>query len=275
MIDNYDEFTICTWFTFIVHEVLYFGFALPWFVIDSVPFLRRYKIQPDKPFTWSLRWQCLRTVLTSHVLVQLPMMMLFHAVVKQFGFSLALPLPSWKTLAWQILAFYIIEDFYFYNIHRLLHHRRLYKHVHKVHHDFTSPFPVTAEYCHPVETVFLGLGTILGPLFFARHLFTVWMWLVFRLYETVEDHMGYDLPFNPTNLIPFWAGAVHHDYHHKVFDCNYASVFTFWDWFFGTDKPFQEHQKQLAKDHKLSSLYPASFRTGLVSDLPHEQKKAK
>lgn len=50
----------------------------------------------------------------------------------------------------------------------------------------------------------LGLGTMLGPALFARHLLTVWVWLAIRIVETVEDHCGYDLPWNPTNLIPFW-----------------------------------------------------------------------
>jgi len=101
-----------------------------------------------------------------------------------------------------------------------------------VHHHYAAPFGITAEYAHPIETLFLGLGTLLGPMFFARHLLTVWVcdvtygvsclrfhanphepfhqvWLVFRLYETIEDHSGYILPwyFNPTSLIPFWGGG--------------------------------------------------------------------
>ena len=74
-----------------------------------------------------------------------------------------------------------------------------------------------AEYAHPVETFILGIGTLLGPLFFAKHMITLWAWLL----EPVGDGggpLGYDLPFNPTNLIPFWGGAVHHDYHHKTFE---------------------------------------------------------
>mmetsp|Transcript_934 Transcript_934/g.1576 ORF Transcript_934/g.1576 Transcript_934/m.1576 type:complete len:105 (-) Transcript_934:6-320(-) len=60
--------------------------------------------------------------------------------------------------------------------------------------------------------------------------------------ETVEDHSGYELPFSPTNFIPFWGGAVHHDFHHKEFEGNYASVFTLWDWVFGTDGNFRAAQ---------------------------------
>mmetsp|Transcript_18177 Transcript_18177/g.23436 ORF Transcript_18177/g.23436 Transcript_18177/m.23436 type:complete len:128 (-) Transcript_18177:867-1250(-) len=83
---------------------------------------------------------------------------------------------------------------------------------------------------------------MLGPILFARHLLTLWIWLGVRLMETVEDHSGYELPFSPTNFIPFWGGAVHHDYHHKEFEGNYASVFTIWDWVFGTDEGFRASQ---------------------------------
>jgi len=34
-----------------------------------------------------------------------------------------------------------------------MHDKRLYKYVHKVHHNFQSPFGMTAEYAHPAETV--------------------------------------------------------------------------------------------------------------------------
>mmetsp|Transcript_15864 Transcript_15864/g.52004 ORF Transcript_15864/g.52004 Transcript_15864/m.52004 type:complete len:135 (+) Transcript_15864:642-1046(+) len=118
---------------------------------------------------------------------------------------------------------------------------------------------MAAEYAHPVETAFLGIGTMLGPLLFCRHLLTLWVWLVFRLYETVEDHSGYDVPWNLTNLIPFWGGAVHHDYHHKTFNGPYSSVLTVWDYVFGTDGDFQEHQRRM-RAGKSAALYPATFR---------------
>lgn len=40
---------------------------------------------------------------------------------------------------------------------RLLHHPKLYKKIHKKHHEWTAPIGVIALYCHPVEHV-VGRG---------------------------------------------------------------------------------------------------------------------
>lgn len=52
---------------------------------------------------------------------------------------------------------------------------------------------------------------------------------------------SYDIPWTPTKFIPFYGGADHHDYHHYVGEqshSNFASVFTYCDYIYGTDKVF-------------------------------------
>jgi len=53
----------------------------------------------------------------------------------------------------QVLTCSVIEDTWHYWIHRLMHDKRLYKYVHKIHHSYQAPFGMVAEYAHPVETV--------------------------------------------------------------------------------------------------------------------------
>ena len=258
VLDNFSHFFIAGPLTFVFHEVVYFSAWMPWLLMDQFEFFKRWKIQPDKKADGALVLKCLKRLLISHVCIQLPMQLLFHWVARFLGFSMALPLPPVRDLAWQLPTFFAIEDFYFYWVHRALHHKSVYKYVHKIHHEHTHPFGIAAEYAHPVETFFLGIGTLLGPLFFAKHMVTLWAWLTVRLFETVEDHSGYDLPFNPTNLIPFWGGAVHHDFHHKTFAGPYSSIFTWCDWAFGTDKAFRAHQSKLRGGKE--GAYPAQFR---------------
>lgn len=259
MLTNHSPFMIASVFTFVIHEVAYFLAYLPWLVLDLIPQMRKFKLQPTKINTSSTHWSCFKAIVYNHVCVQFPMMIVFHAIATTGVFTMETPLPSFRSLLWQVPVFYIIEDFYFYWIHRFLHWKRIYKYVHKVHHEYKAPFGLAAEYAHPVETMFLGIGSVLGPFLFARHLLTLWIWLVFRIFETVEDHSGYDIPWNPTNLIPFWGGAVHHDFHHKTFEGPYSSVFTFWDWVFGTDKSFRLNQQKLNRGEPIQ-FYPVCIR---------------
>ncbi|PIK46052.1 C-4 methylsterol oxidase-like [Apostichopus japonicus] len=79
-----------------------------------------------------------------------------------------------------------------------------------------------------------------GILFFANHLVLIWAWAVARMLESYDVHSGYEFPFNPLHLIPFYAGTRFHDFHHKNFHGNYSSTFTWWDKLFGTDVQYKQ-----------------------------------
>ena len=53
----------------------------------------------------------------------------------------------------QLITCLVVEDTWHYFVHRLLHHKRIYKYVHKVHHHFQAPFGMVAEYAHWIETI--------------------------------------------------------------------------------------------------------------------------
>jgi len=252
MIESYSYFQIVTAGTFVIHECAYFSFWTPYLIMDQIPYFQKFKIQQDKQVSNEKIMKCIKGLIFNHLVIQLPMIMMADFGLSKLGFTLDMPLPKLHTIAWKCGVMFVIEDFYFYWIHRFLHWKKIYKYVHKVHHEFNTPFGIAAEYAHPIETVFLGIGTILGPLFLTRHLFTLWVWLSVRLMETVEDHSGYELPFSPTSFIPFVGGAVHHDHHHKTFDGNYSSVFTVWDRVFGTDKAFRKAQAEARKEGRSS-----------------------
>lgn len=193
-----------------------------------------------------MQWRCMKRLLFSHFVIQAPMIALTKLFLDLMGMSIAAPLPSWSTIGAVIFGCIVVEDFYFYWIHRALHWGWLYQKIHKVHHEHTAPFGIAAEYAHPVETAILGLGTILGPLLFCNHLLTLWAWLIVRLFQTIEVHSGYNFPWSLNRYVPLWGGAVFHDYHHEVFLGNYASTFTLWDWVFGTDVKYRKRQASLA-----------------------------
>ena len=85
--------------------------------------------------------------------------------------------------------------------HQLLHTPLLYKHIHKLHHKYSAPFGLAAEYAHPLEVMILGTGTILGPMLYCKytqnlHIVTVYIWITLRLFQAIDAHSGYGkLPF--------------------------------------------------------------------------------
>ncbi|WFD06661.1 4alpha-methylsterol monooxygenase [Malassezia vespertilionis] len=238
-------------FSFVLHEIIYFGRSIPWMIIDQMPSMR------------------------NHFTVELPQIWSFHPICEYFGLTThAVPFPSWLQILWQITFFFVFEDMFHYWAHRALHWGPLYKHIHKMHHEFSAPFGLAAEYAHPLEVLILGMGTIGGPLLLCAftqnlHLVTVYIWIVLRLFQAVDAHSGYDFPISLHNWIPFWAGADHHDYHHMAFLGCYATSFRWWDHFMGTDSGYQRcrAREQAAKAKAAESgkpigVIPSASATG-------------
>jgi len=231
--------------TFLIHEIFYFFVSIPFWIVDFIPSLQKYKLQPEVKNDYNYQKKGWQRVILTHFCVQLPMMLLFHEIfMKKLEMKLSLPLPSWFEIVNCCIFSLIIEDFYFYWMHRFLHMKQIYKHIHKVHHEFASPFGFAAEYAHPIETVLLGVGTVIGPMIMATHFFTVLVWLFIRLLQTVEAHSGYDFPWSPRHFIPFWGGSEFHDFHHETSSGNYSSTFTVWDRVFGTDLNYKKRKQQ-------------------------------
>jgi methylsterol monooxygenase len=85
---------------------------------------------------------------------------------------------------------------------------------------------------------------MMGPFLLGAHVFTMWIWLFFRVWQTLDVHCGYDFPLSLNRWLPLWGGADFHDYHHMSFTGNYASTFTLWDKVFGTDTKFWDWKKK-------------------------------
>ncbi|KAJ2495441.1 C-4 sterol methyl oxidase [Coemansia sp. RSA 2052] len=256
MFDGRNELLTFTVIAFLMHEMVYFGRYLPFLACDYIPALRKYKIQANKEVTGAMQWKCLKSLLFSHFIIEGPLMLGFLPVAKLAGIrTTEMPLPGWQEMAVQIAVFFVLEDFWHYWIHRLFHWGPLYRSVHKIHHEFSSPFGMTAEYAHPLETIIFGQGTIGGPVLYCRlvgsvHAVTMFAWIWLRLFQAIDAHSGYDFPWSLHNFMPFWAGADHHDYHHASFVNNFSSSFRWWDTLFGTDSKYHAHKARQAEKKK-------------------------
>ncbi len=245
---------------FLLHEFMYFGRCLPWYIIDKIPYFNKWKIQPTKIPSDKEQWECFKSVIMSHFLVEAIPIWTFHPMCQKLGISISVPFPTLKTMVLQISLFFFLEDMWHYWAHRLFHYGPFYKYIHKQHHRYAAPFGLTAEYAHPVEIMSLGAGTVCMPILYVYftknlHLFTLCVWITLRLFQAVDSHSGYEFPWSLHHFIPFWAGAEHHDLHHHYFIGNYASSFRWWDFSLDTEagpeaKAEREERMRLKAEQK-------------------------
>ncbi|OWM88408.1 methylsterol monooxygenase 1-1 [Punica granatum] len=248
--DKSDYFLYC-------HNILFLFLA---FSLVPIPFIcmelrrsdtfDRYKIQPKVRLTLSEVVKCYKDVLRMFFLVVGPLQLVSYPSIKMIQIRMGLPLPSGWEIMSQLLVYFLIEDYTNYWIHRFLHSKWAYEKIHHIHHEFTAPIGFAAPYAHWAEILVLGIPSFLGPALVPGHMITFWLWVALRQVEAIETHCGYNLPWSPTKYIPFYGGAEYHDYHHYVGEqshSNFASVFTYCDYIYGTDKGYQYHKKLLSK----------------------------
>jgi sterol desaturase/sphingolipid hydroxylase (fatty acid hydroxylase superfamily) len=174
--------------------------------------------------------------------------------------TLASPLPTSRQFLPQLLLCVLIDDCYFYWAHRLVHTRVLYARVHKVHHQFHQPNVFATEYAHPLEDVFVNsVSTLLGPLVLGVHPWLVIFYSGLKLYQSMEAHSGYNLPFplSLSSVIDSMDCAPAHDYHHSANVGNFGGLFMFWDWICGTDAHYRKH---VMHKHRASPAYASARR---------------
>ncbi|KAJ4727121.1 methylsterol monooxygenase 1-1-like [Melia azedarach] len=222
---------------------LFYSLApLPYMWIELIQSkkINKYKIQPKVQRTFSDMFKCYKDVMKTFILVAGPLQILSYPTTKWIGIRTSLPLPSKWEMFWQLCVYFIIEDYCHYWMHRWLHTKWGYEKIHHVHHEYTTPIGFAAPYAHWAEIFILGIPSFLGPALVPGHIITYWLWFILRQLEAVETHSGYEFPWSLTKwVIPFYGGAKYHDYHHYVGSrsrSNFASVFTYCDYIYGTDK---------------------------------------
>ena len=134
---------------------------------------------------------------------------------------------GWLVLGLSVVAFLMFTDCFIYWIHRALHGRFLYKHVHKGHHKWKVPTPFASHAFHPVDGWLQSLPYHFYPFLFPLHKVLYLLLFVFVNFWTVSIH---DANYNvPEILKPIVNGSAHHTDHHLYYSYNYGQFFTLWD----------------------------------------------
>merc|ERR1711988_1136419 len=103
-------------------------------------------------------------------------------------------------------------------------------------------FALAAEYADWKEDIFVNMAsTVVGIILCGCHPIELFFFVAFRIWETVDVHCGYALPFTPFR-------SEMHDYHHMRNNGCYGAFFM--DDLLGTNKRFMKHleKKRANKD---------------------------
>jgi uncharacterized protein (DUF2147 family) len=126
----------------------------------------------------------------------------------------------------------VFHDFYFYWTHRFMHHKRIFKYVHRVHHESTNPSPWAAYSFHPWEALIQALVMPILVFTMPLHPLTIFIFLAYMIIRNVIGHLGFEiLPkgFTKNKWLNWNTAVTHHNLHHEHFHSNYGLYFTWWD----------------------------------------------
>ncbi len=221
-----------------------------YFVLAGIPFLIIYLLIPKKFVKNKIQEKYASTkAFKREILNSLFSMLIWGVVIAIILFT---PLrvyaktylniddyPIWW-MPVSIVLLLLLQDTYFYWLHRTMHHPKLFKLVHDEHHKSTNPSPWTAY-------SFQALEAVLEVAFIPLIIFTIpiypWAFSVFATVSfmmNVYGHLGYEIApkwIRHSFLFEVLSTSVYHNMHHEKFKGNYGLYLRFWDRVMKTEHP--------------------------------------
>ena len=224
--------------------------TLRYFILAGVPFVLFYLLLPAKTGRFKIQQkQASKKDFMREILHSIQSNLVFTIIAVAILFT---PLRAYTQIYdhisdysigyfWLSVVFcLIIHDTYFYWMHRLLHHKKLFKLTHVVHHQSTNPSPWTAYSFHLLEAVTEGAVLLVLVFVLPLHPLSVVLFTVSSFVINVYGHLGYEVApkwFRRTWLFEVFNTSVHHNLHHSKFKGNYGLYFRVWDRIMDTEHP--------------------------------------
>ncbi|WP_456437026.1 sterol desaturase family protein [Psychroserpens sp.] len=160
--------------------------------------------------------------------------------------------------ALSILIMLLIHDTYFYWMHRVVHHPKLFGIIHKVHHQSRNPTPFTAFSFDVAEAVVEAAIIPIIILIVPVHPLAIFLFFNISLAFNVMGHLGYEfLPswFIKHPILKWINTSTHHNMHHQKANANYGLYFNFWDTLMKTNhKHYHKKFYAITKNNKEKSI---------------------
>lgn len=247
--------------SFIENIGLQFGPGAAWLLTSTMIFLRYaipaslvfllvYKWKRNEWFAWKIQQKFPKTaqvmqeikysVLTSLIFGGMALGIFFLRKMGYGELYFEVAEHGWGYWFFSLGFLIVAHDTYFYWAHRLMHHPKVYRKFHLVHHQSTNPTPFASFSFHPLESVLefaiIPLITLVMPVHAAVFfLFTLWS-IIFN----VLGHTGYEISpsgFTRHRFFKWLNTPTHHNMHHRYVHQNYSLYFNFWDRVMGTNHP--------------------------------------
>lgn len=226
--------------TFITPVIL--ALLIRYFTIAGLAWTIFYKIKGKKiagkklQARWPKRKDYQREILyslCSMAIFSLVAFSAFHPAIKPYTQIYKEPLAhGWGYLILSFFLTLIIHDTYFYWMHRALHHPKLFKAAHLIHHKSTNPTPFAALSFHPIEGFFEAAVIYLLVFTIPLNGWVLFGFMIFMFTYNVYGHLGWEI--YPNWLRRSWVGrwlntSTAHNAHHQYFEGNYGLYFLWWD----------------------------------------------
>lgn len=260
---------------------------IQYFFLAGVPFLLFYvwksstfirnKIQIKKAANKDFKREIGHSLVTMLIIILMQVIFLVSPLREYTKIYLDFDKFGWWYIPVSLLLGLIIHDTYFYWMHRLVHHPRLFKVVHLVHHKSTNPSPWASYSFQFLESISEALILPILVLTIPMHPVSLLLFGFCSFVINVYGHLGYEiLPkgFRNSWLFEILNTSVYHNLHHSKFKGNYGLYFRIWDRLMKTEHPSYVAEYDRIQEKRFGKSVVAVLFFLLTALLPQSQSFA-